>query len=421
MTVETTRLQNGLTIVSHSMPHLESAALGVWVGAGSRAEAGHEHGIAHLLEHMAFKGTERRSARAIAEEIEAVGGELNAATSVETTAYYARILREDVPLALDILADILQNSVFDPGELAREQHVILQEIGAAMDAPEDRVFDLFQETAFPDQPLGRPILGTVETVSGFDPEAIRTYLRREYRAERMVIAAAGALDHERLVADAASRFTGFVGTATSSRTCARYRGGERREDRPLQEIQMILGFPGKPVLGKDYFKIQILAAILGGGMSSRLFQTVREARGLCYSIHAFHFAFSDTGLFGVHAATGREDIGELVPLVIDEIRRVADDADEREVARAKAQMRAGLLMVLENPSARAGQIARQLLVFGRPLPLAETLARIDAVTSADVRAIAAETFLAGEPTLTAIGPVDGLMGRDEIAARLAAG
>ncbi len=421
MSVEVTQLENGLTVVSQAMPHLESAALGVWVGTGSRAEANDEHGIAHLLEHMAFKGTARRSAKAIAEEIEAVGGELNAATSVETTAYYSRVLRDDVPLALDILADILQNSVFDPIELAREQHVILQEIGAAMDVPDDRVFDLFQEAAFPEQSIGRPILGTVETVKQFRPEAIRAYLVREYCTERMVVAAAGAIDHDRLVADATERFVGFSKTAENGRANAAYRGGENREDRSLQEVQITLGFAGKPVLGKDYFKVQILAAILGGGMSSRLFQTIREERGLCYSIHAFHYAFSDTGLFGIHAATGEEDVAELMPLMIDEIRRVADDADDDEVARAKAQMRAGLLMILENPSARAGQLARQQLTFGRPIPLEETLARIDAVTAADIRNIAGEVFLASQPTLAAIGPLDGLMSRDEIAGRLAAG
>ncbi|MCC2111005.1 MAG: insulinase family protein, partial [Hyphomicrobiales bacterium] len=268
MSVEVTQLDNGLTVVSQAMPHLESAALGVWVGTGSRAEADDEHGIAHLLEHMAFKGTARRSAKAIAEEIEAVGGELNAATSVETTAYYARVLRDDVPLALDILADILQNSVFDPIELAREQHVILQEIGAAMDVPDDRVFDLFQEAAFPEQSIGRPILGTVETVKQFRPEAIRAYLNREYRTERMVVAAAGAIDHDRLVADTTERFVGFSKAAENGRSSAAYRGGESRENRDLQEVQITLGFAGKPILGKDYFKVQILAAILGGGMSS---------------------------------------------------------------------------------------------------------------------------------------------------------
>src|SRR5919112_4291701 len=211
MSVEFTRLPSGLTVVTDAMPHLESASLGVWVGSGSRDERADEHGISHLLEHMAFKGTKLRTARQIAEEIEAVGGDLNAATSIETTAYYARVLKEDVPLALDVLSDILSDPTFDPEELSREQNVIVQEIGAAEDTPDDLVFDLLQSTAFPNQPVGRPILGTRETVCSFTGAGLRHYLARNYRGPDMVVAAAGAVEHKAIVDDVARHFTGFVG------------------------------------------------------------------------------------------------------------------------------------------------------------------------------------------------------------------
>jgi predicted Zn-dependent peptidase len=418
MPVEVTRLPNGLTVASERMPHIESAALGVWVDAGSRAEGDHEHGISHLLEHMAFKGTRRRSARAIAEEIEAVGGELNAATSVENTYYYARLLGSDVGLGIDILADILRDSVFDAAELKREQHVILQEIGAAHDTPEDRVFDLFQEAAWPEQPIGRPILGTEETVKGFRPPALKTYLGSHYRAPAMVLAGAGALEHGQLVAFAEERFGDLPAETGPEAPAARYVGGERRERRDLMEAQIVLGFEGRHYRDDDYYTAQILASVLGGGMASRLFQEVREARGLCYSIYAFHWGFVDTGLLGVHVATGDGDVPELMRVLTGELGRAAGDIGEAEVDRARAQLRAGLLMSQESAASRAGQMARQILVHGRTLPLAEIVAKIDAVSCADVRRVAADILGTSPPTLGAIGLLDGLPPLDVIASRL---
>ncbi|WP_294645836.1 pitrilysin family protein, partial [uncultured Aureimonas sp.] len=316
MSVEITRLSNGLTIATETMPTLESAALGVWVKAGARDEAEGEHGIAHLLEHMAFKGTSRRSARQIAEEIEDVGGELNASTSVETTAYYARVMKDDVPLAVDILTDILLDSRFDEDELAREQHVILQEIGAAEDTPDDIVFDHFQSAAYADQILGRPILGTRESVSGFTPAEIRAYLKRHYSPDQMVVSAAGAVSHDDVVRRVEAAFGSSASSAegTHRREPAVYTGGDFREERDLADAQMVLGFPGRPYYQRDFYAAQVLSIILGGGMSSRLFQEIRETRGLCYAISAFHWSFSDTGIFGVHAATGEEEMAELAPV-----------------------------------------------------------------------------------------------------------
>jgi predicted Zn-dependent peptidase len=369
---------------------------------------------------MAFKGTATRSAIEIAEQIEAVGGEVNAATSVETTSYYARVLKDDVPLAVDILSDILQNSVFDPGELAREQHVILQEIGAARDTPDDRVYDLFTEAAYPTQPIGRTILGTPETVGAVGSPMLDEYLERHYRGPAMVLAAAGAVDHDRIVELAAERFIDLHGEPGPQPTAARYAGGELHEARDLQETQVMIGFEGRPYTSDTFYTAQVLSAVLGGGMSSRLFQEVRERRGLCYSIYAFHWSFSDTGMFGVHAATGPDDVAELMPVILGELERSAHDINEIEVNRAKAQLRAGLLMTLESPAARAGQIARQLLLFGRPIPVDELAGRIEAITVEDLRKLAEDIFTGSAPTLTAVGPLDGVMSREKVAERFGA-
>jgi predicted Zn-dependent peptidase len=417
MSVRVSRLPTGLTVVTHDMPHLESAALGIWVGAGSRSEMDNEHGLSHLLEHMAFKGTSTRTATEIAEEIEAVGGEVNAATSIETTSYYARVLKADVPLAIDILSDILNNSLFDPDELTREQHVILQEIGAALDAPEDRIYDLFAESAFPNQPIGRTILGTAETVRGAAAPMLDAYLKRHYRGPAMVLAAAGAVDHDRIVATAADRFRDIGAQPGPAFVPATYGGGEMRETRDQMETQIMLGFEGVPYTSDDFHTAQILSSIVGGGMSSRLFQEIREKRGLCYSIYAFHWSFADTGVFGVHTATGPDDVSKLMPVLIGELDRASDEISQKELDRARAQLRAGLLMTLESPAARAGQIARQILLFGRLIPVEELVERVEAITVAEVRDLARRILSGSAPTVATVGPVNGMISRDKIAER----
>ncbi len=419
MNVEVTKLASGLTVATERMPHLETATLGVWVGAGSRSERAEEHGISHLLEHMAFKGTTTRSARRIAEEIEAVGGEINAATSVENTCYYARILADDLPLSVDILSDILTRSVFDPEELERECHVVLQEIGAADDAPEDLVFDMLQERAFHGQPIGRPILGTPETVASFGREHLTTYLDRHYLSSRAVISAAGRVDHDEVVALVERHFAELpTGTAPAEEP-ATYLGGDVREVRDLSEAQVTLAFEGRPYASPDHHAAQILATVLGGGMSSRLFQEIREKQGLCYSISAFHWGYRETGLFGIHAATGEGDLDRLMAGLADEIARSVEALDEAEIRRAKAQLRAGLLMSLESPVSRAGQIARQMLIWGRPLTTREILEGVEAVDRAQLLRLAGEIFHGSPATLALVGPVEKAMSADAFAARLA--
>jgi predicted Zn-dependent peptidase len=415
--VEVTRLGNGVTVATHSMPHLESVALGLWVGAGARSETEREHGISHLLEHMAFKGTKRRSAREIAEAIEAVGGEMNAETSVDHTSYYVRLLKDDLALGLDVLGDIVSAPLLDTEELAREQHVIIQEIGAAQDVPEDWVFELFQEAAYPDQAIGRTILGTPESIRSHTAADLKRFLDSQYCGPQTVLAAAGHLDHDTLVALAETHLAGLSAQAPAAPESGKYKGGERKEVRDAQEAQILLGFQGPSYADRDYHAAHLLSAILGGGMASRLFQEVRENRGLCYSIYSFFWPFTDTGLFGIHAATSEDDIAELLPVVVDELKGMTDGVSDAELRRAKAQLRSGLLMTLESPIGRAGQMARHTLIHGRPLGLEEMVDKVEAVTAEDLRRLAA-TVLESTPTLAAIGPIASLPSVAELVADL---
>jgi len=408
MTVQVSRLPSGLAVVTDAMPHLETASLGVWVGSGSRFEDTDEHGISHLLEHMAFKGTSRRTAREIVETIEAVGGDLNAGTGVEVTAYYARVLKADVPLALDVLSDILTDPAFAPEELAREQNVIVQEIGAAEDTPDDIVFDHLQSTAFPDQAVGRSILGTPATVRSLTGRKLRGYLARTYRAPDMVIAAAGAIDHAAVLAEAEQRFAKFNGAAASPPTPARFRGGSHIEARDLEQVHVAMALEGVPQRNLDLYSLHVFTNIVGGGMSSRLFQEVREVRGLCYAIYAFHAPYADTGLFGLYAGTDQVDAPELMRVVIDQIQSAAETLTEAEVARAKAQMKAGILIALESSSARAEQLARQLITYGRPIPVEEIVSRVDAVTVESARAAGRALIARSRPALAVLGRGRGL-------------
>ena len=417
MSVEITKLDSGLRVVTDAMPQLRTASLGVFVGAGSRDERPQEHGLSHLLEHMAFKGTRRRSARQIAEEIENAGGDLNAETSVEQTAYFARVLGEDCELALDILSDILTDSQFDAAELEREKGVILQEISAVQDTPDDLVFDLFNAAAFPDQPIGSPILGTPDRVVSFDRGMIAAYLENHYRSGATTVGAAGAVDHAAIVASVAKAFANLPGHAAQSVLPARYVGGETRVKRRLEQAHVVIGFEGLPYKNQDHYALNVFANAVGGGMSSRLFQEVREKRGLAYVINAFHWAYADTGLFGFYAATAQKHVAELTPVALDCLAAAASDLSEAEVQRAKAQMKVSILTALESPTARAEQIARQVLAFDRVLTREEIVEKIDNLSVAAIRAAGAAA-LQTRPTVAAVGPVAKVYSPDRISERL---
>ncbi|MEE9301188.1 MAG: pitrilysin family protein [Alphaproteobacteria bacterium] len=418
MTVEVTTLPNGLRVVSETMPQVETASVGVWVDTGSRYESAGDNGVSHMLEHMAFKGTESRSAQAIAEEIEAVGGHINAYTSREQTAYTAKVLKEDVPLALDILADILQRSVFDEEELARERTVVIQEIAQVNDTPDDFVFDRFQEAAYPDQPMGRTILGPAPLIAEMSRETLAGYMADRYHAPRMVLSAAGHIEHRRFVELAAGLFDSLRTEGREAREPARYAGGEWRETEDYEQVHLIVGFDGVAYGDADFYTQQVLSTLLGGGMSSRLFQEVREKRGLAYSVFSFASAYLDGGIFGIYAGTGSQQLGELVPVICEEIVKVGRPAREEELKRAHAQIKAGLLMSLESTSARCEQLARQLLIYGRVVPVPELIAEIEAVDSEAVARLARRLVESGRPTLAATGPINGLESFDAIRARL---
>ena len=385
--------------------------------AGGRHERPEQNGIAHFLEHMAFKGTKRRTALQIAEEIEDVGGYINAYTSREMTAYYARVLQADVGLALDVIGDIVLNPVFDKKEIEVERHVILQEIGQALDTPDDIVFDWLQEVSYPDQPFGRTILGPEERVSQFSAKDLKAFVKENYGPAQMILAAAGGVDHDAIVKQAEAIFGSLKARDQHPFEPARFHGTERREIKALEQVHFAMAFDAPGYRHPDVYTAQVYAMTMGGGMSSRLFQKIREEKGLCYSIFAQSGAYEDTGQITLYAGTSAEEIGQLTDLTVDELKRAADDMSEPEVARARAQIKAGMLMGLESPSSRAERIARLLAIYGRVPDVQEAVARIDAVTTADVRRYAGELTASGT-ALALYGPVAAAPSLDQIRARL---
>ncbi|MBI3515625.1 MAG: insulinase family protein [Proteobacteria bacterium] len=417
MTTRVTTLPNGLRVATDAMTQVDTVSLGVWVGVGTRNETPEINGVAHLLEHMAFKGTEGRSARAIAEAIEDVGGHLNAYTTREHTAYYAKVLTDDVSLAVDIVADILQRSVIDEDELKRERAVVLQEIGQAVDTPDDIVFDHFQATAFPDQPLGRPVLGKADIVERLSRTDLLGYQRGHYGAENMVAVASGNIDHDRFVSEIGAAFAGLPAAPSNGLDGASYRGGDFHEERELEQVHLVIGFPGVSFYDADYYAHTLYSMVLGGGMSSRLFQEVRERRGLVYSIYAFSATYRDGGLLGIYAGTGQSQLDEVLPVISDQLIGLADTVTAEELDRARAQLRAGTLMARESTSSRAESLAQQMLVHRRPIPVAELLQKLEAVTLDDVRRLARATPQT-PPTVVTLGPSGNLDPFEVIRSRL---
>ncbi len=405
MDLKISHLSNGLVVITDPMPQLESAAVGVWVNCGARNESASLMGVSHMLEHMAFKGTRRRSARDISVQIESVGGFLNAYTSREQTAFHARTLKADVPLALDILADILTEPTFDPVEIDRERQVVLQEIGQARDTPDDIIFDYLQTVSYPDQPMGWPILGNEETVNAFGRDDLFAYMGGNYRAGGMTLVSSGAVDHDGIVRIAEEKFAALVPGEPRSPLPARYVGGEGHYEGDLEQAHIAYAFPGVSAQDPDYYVAQVYVTALGGGMSSRLFQEAREKRGLCYSIYAFAHSAKDSGIIGVYTGTGEAEAAEIGAVVAGEMAALAETATEDEIARAKAQMLSGLLMGLERPSTRAEMIAGHIFNYGTVPSVEELTAKLEAVDAAAVRRYGARTMSTTEPpAIVTVGP-----------------
>ena len=388
MSISITTLDNGFRIVTENMSGLKSASVGIWIDTGGRNETLKQNGIAHFLEHMAFKGTLKRSSLDIAQAIENVGGYINAYTSREMTAYYARVLENDVPLAIDVISDILLNPIFDKQELETERGVILQEIGQSLDTPDDVIFDWLQETAYPDQPLGRTILGSTERVRNFSRDDLIGFVSDHYGPEQMVLSAAGAINHEEVVSQAKSLFDKKVPIKKSKAVGSLYSGGELQVEKDLEQAHFALAFEAPGYLSDSIYASQIYSIALGGGMSSRLFQEIREKRGLCYTIFAQAGAYSDTGLLTIYSGTSSENLKNLSDITISEMKRAAIDFEQAELDRARVQMKAGMLMGLESASSRVERLARMLIIWNRIPSLDEVVQKIDAVSLEDVRAFA---------------------------------
>jgi len=420
MTIEITTLPSGLRVITDTVPEMETVALGVWADVGTRHEDLSHNGVAHMVEHMMFNGTPTRTSQQIAEAIENVGGQINAYTSRELTAYYVHLLKDDMPMALEILADILQRPTFPDHELEKERGVILQEIGMTADTPDDMVFDFYQETAYPGQSLGAPILGRAEIIQGMKKETLFDYVHRFYTPHKLVISAAGNIHHDRFVELVKDLFQDLPADTAQSYRPATYHGGEKRVTKDLEQAHVVLGFQGVSRKDPNYYTALILSTVLGGGMSSRLFQEVREKRGLVYSIYASHTGYHDDGQFEIYAGTGGEKLNELVPVVCAEIQKILEySVTDVELARAKAQIKAGILMGRESMMARANRQAKYLINFGKAPDIARQIGQIDSVTVSDVQMLARQIFRC-VPTLAAYGPVENLESYESIRTRLAA-
>ncbi len=419
MSIQMTTLPNGLRVITDTVREVDSVALGVWVDVGTRHEDMKDNGVAHMVEHMMFKGTPTRTTTQIVEQLEDVGGNVNAYTGREITAYHVHLLKEDMPLALDIMSDIMQHTNMPPEEIERERGVIIQEIGMNNDAPDDLVFDYYQEVAYPGQTLGAPILGDPDIISGMKRDVMMDYVSRFYTPGRLVVSAAGHVDHQDFVNRVGDLFDQLPPDTPHLPKSAAYKGGERREEKELEQAHLLLGFQGIPRADDNIFAAVALSTIMGGGMSSRLFQEIREKRGLVYSIFAFHTSYQDDGQFAVYAGTGPEHLPELVPVVCDEILKFAGTVTEKELARAKAQMKANLVMGRESMMGRANQQAKNLIYSGKTLDIQEKVRKIDALSLTDISDMAKRIFVT-DTTFAALGPLETLESYDSIVRRLAA-
>jgi len=419
MTVQLTTLPNGLRIITDTVKDVESVALGVWADVGTRDEDMKYNGIAHMVEHMMFKGTARRTAAKIAEEIEDVGGQVNAFTSREVTAYHIHLLKDDLPLAVDILSDLIQHSTMPQDEVERERQVILQEIGMTLDTPDDLVYDLYQETAYPDQSLGAPILGRAAIIRSMERSTLMGYVSRFYTPSRLVIAAAGNVSHDKFVDLVKKYFNALPESTGNKHIVASYTGGSVRHEKELEQSHIILGFRGIGRKDNDSYSAMALSTMMGGGMSSRLFQEVREKRGLVYSVYSHHTVYQDEGQYTIYAGTGPERLPELMPVLCDEIKKSCELFTPQELKRAQAQLKAGILMAQESMMSRANAQAKHLIFFNEILDLNDRIKRIEEVSLESVRSTA-ERIFTSTPTLAALGPLKTLESYEKTRERLAA-
>ena len=411
-------LPSGIKVVTEEIPTIESASVGIWIGAGSRNENREECGIAHFLEHMAFKGTKKRSALQIAESIENVGGFINAYTSKEITCYYAKVLKENVPLAVDILSDIISNSVYESDEIEREKGVIIQEIGQTRDTPDEFIFELLQQVAFSDTELGRSILGTVDNVSSFKREDFLRFTTNNYFSESMVVCGAGNIKHQELCVLAEGLKTIRGSSQKLNPKKIPFLGGEKRVEKDLEQAHFAVGFEAPAIKSPQLYAGKVFSVLMGGGMSSRLFQEIREKRGLCYSIGTSFDGYSDVGLFLCYSGTSGEKIRELSEVIALEFNKSLTGITQAEIERAKTQLRASLLMSLESSSSRSERLARGLIIWDKIVEVQETISKIDNVSLQDVKEFSSRMFSNLKPAMVLYGQVSDAPKLDEFCAKL---
>jgi predicted Zn-dependent peptidase len=409
------RTSNGIRIVTERLPYVQSVSLGIWVDTGGRDETDQTAGISHFIEHLLFKGTERRSAQAIAEELDAVGGQINAFTDREYTCYYVKVLPEHVPLAQDVLADMLQHSVLDPVEIAREKNVILEEIKRHEDTPDELVHDLFAETLWPDHPLGRSVIGRAAVIEALTREQIVDFLGEQYLPSRMVVAAAGNLDHDTIVAGVQQTLGSMPAGVRGHELYPPIVADSKVEmAKPTEQVHFCLGTHGYNQEQEERYALGLIDSAIGGGMSSRLFQEVREKRGLCYAIGSYTASYREAGMFAVYAGISPENTEQVRELVAKELQDVARAGlKPEELQRAKNQIRGAVLLSLDSMSTRMTRIGKSMLYYDRVISPTEVVEKIEAVTEVEVKRISAEILGSGEYAYAAVGPFDGVEAEDE--------
>ncbi|WP_323732525.1 M16 family metallopeptidase [Candidatus Bandiella euplotis] len=410
--------ENGLVIATDKIQEVESVTINILVKNGSRNETEGNNGISHFLEHMAFKGTNTRSATNIAEEFDMIGGQFNAYTSKTATVYYAKVLKNDLSKAIDILTDIFLNSTFDAEELEREREVILQELYMTRDTPDDIVFDYFQEAAFGNQPLGRSILGTEEFIKNLTREELVNYFKNQYSTKNTIVSAAGNFDVAAFHGLIEQKFQDFNSNETNQYKLGKYIGGELHVKKPLEQAQFLLGFEGVSYLDDNFYDSQILSVILGGGMSSRLFQEIREKKGLVYNISSFSSSYSDCGVFGVYAALDSKNINLMIDLLTEQLHYLTKNINDKEIDRAKAQMISGILMSMECTSARAKKISNSFAMFGRYISNDEILNEINKVSVQSLTNMAKKILSKNNITLTTLGNIENIYDYNKIVDKL---
>jgi predicted Zn-dependent peptidase len=418
MKIKISKLDNGLRVTTDYMKDVESVSVSIWVDTGSRNEIEKNNGVSHFLEHMAFKGTKSRTAQQIAEEFDDIGGKVNAFTSKENTVYYAKVLKEEIETAVEILADIFQNSSYNEQDIESERKVILQEIAMVKDTPDDIIFDYYSQTAFSNQPFGRNILGAAKTVKNLRREDLINYIKKQYKTENIVIAFAGKSKHEANIQLVKKYFQNLNKGSQKESEKAYYTGGDFRKQQKLEQVHMILGFNGFSYHNKNFYKANILGLILGGGISSRLFQEIREKRGLCYSIYAFSSSNSDNGSFKIYTGISPKKTNEVIDAIIEELKKAARNIKKEELKRAITKLKSSIVMSRENTDARAQKLGSDLLAYNRVRTMKEIMKELKSITTKDLEEIMQDFLNQTKPTLAILGNVEGVYKYEEVTQKL---